>query len=91
MHRLVVTFDDVDKVVEADTTVSLIGLLECDLQLGVLVLGDDAPLLIEDIVEIYSTLAVHSNYIISNTSTEEKCLSYLPIYIRRRMKILAKS
>jgi hypothetical protein len=64
---LVVTSDDIDKIVETDSSVSLISLLIRALQISVLVSGDDTPLFIKDIIKIYSTLSVHSNYIISNT------------------------
>lgn len=40
------TSDDVDEIIEADASVTLVGLLEGSLKLAVLVLGQDAPLFV---------------------------------------------
>lgn len=49
---MVVTSDDVDEVVEGDAAVALVSLLEGCLQLAVLSLGEDAPLLVEQLFEV---------------------------------------
>ena len=53
------TSDDVDEVIEADASVTLVGLLEGGLQLAVFVLGQDAPLFVQQLVEVRTAFSSH--------------------------------
>lgn len=50
----VFTSEDVDEIVETDAAVALICAFEGGLQFAVLCLGEDAPLLVEYLFEVYS-------------------------------------
>lgn len=49
-----VTLDDIDEIVEGDASVALVGLLVGGLQLAVLSFGQDAPLLVQQLLKVYS-------------------------------------
>lgn len=53
------TSDDVDEVIEAYASVTLVGLLEGGLQLAVFVLGQDAPLFVQQFVEVCTAFSSH--------------------------------
>ncbi len=60
------TFDDVNEIVEADASVSLLGLLEGRLQLSLLVFIERAPIFPQNLIEISSTFSFHLSYICMN-------------------------
>lgn len=65
LARKRVTSDDIDEIIEADASIALIGPLEGYLKFRVLIFGDDVPLFVGELVEVYTTLSiVHSNYYI---------------------------
>ena len=54
-----ITFQNIDHVIEADPTISVLGLLKQILDLLVLGLAENAPLLVEQLLEISPTSSSH--------------------------------
>ncbi len=53
------TSNDADEIVEADAPIALVGRFEGRLQLRILVLGQNAPLLVEELVEVRTAFPSH--------------------------------